>query len=198
MNKTEQILTVAKEKGIIRAKDVKQLGISRQSLYYLCEKGLLLRVARGMYMLPDTPITEHHNLATIAKKMPTAVVCLISALNFHEITTQISHEIWIAVPRDIWRSKMDYPTLHYTVLTERPYSFGIQEVKINGVMVKIYNPAKTVADCFKFRNKVGLDVAIEALREVWRSRKATMNELVEAAKVDKVLKIMRPFLESIV
>ena len=149
-------------------------------------------------MLPDAPITENQNFIEIAKKIPNAVVCMISALSFHGITTQIPHEIWIAVPRDTWRPSMDYPPLHYTVLTENVYNFGIQEVNINGTIVKIYNPAKTIADCFKFRNIVGVDVAIEALREVWRSRTATMDELVEATEVNRVSKIMRPYLEAIV
>ncbi|MEN8228846.1 MAG: type IV toxin-antitoxin system AbiEi family antitoxin domain-containing protein [Bacteroidota bacterium] len=198
MNRTEQILELAKEKGIIQAIDLEVLGITRNYLYKLSEKGQLIRTARGMYMLPDAPITENQNLVEIAKKIPNAVVCLISALSFHGITTQIPHEIWIAVPRDTWRPGIVYPPLHYTVLMENVYNFGIQEVNINGTIVKIYSPAKTVADCFKFRNKVGVDVAIEALREVWRSRKATMDELVEAAEVDRVSKIIRPYLEAIV
>jgi predicted transcriptional regulator of viral defense system len=198
MKRTEQILELAKEKGIIQAKDIEEFGIARNYLYKLCKEGLLNKAARGMYMLQDAPITENQNLIEIAKKIPNAVVCLISALSFHGITTQIPHEIWIAVPRDTWRPSMDYPPLHYTVLTEKAYNFGIQRVGINGTTIKIYNPAKTVADCFKFRNKVGIDVAIEALREVWRSRKATMDELVEAAGIDRVSKVMRPYLEAIV
>lgn len=198
MKKSDKILEAARKKGLIGARDVQELGIPRQALYGLYEKGLLIRAARGMYMLPDAPITEYQNLIEVAKKIPTAVVCLISALSFYEITTQIPDQIWIAVPRDTWRPKMAYPPLRYTVLTEKTYRFGIQEVDINGAKIKIYSPAKTVADCFKFRNKVGLDIAIEALREVWRTRIATMNELTEAAKVNRVLKIMRPYMEAIV
>ena len=198
MNKTKQILKAARERGIIQAKDVEEYGISRHSLYNLYKRGLLIKLARGMYMLPDAPIKEHQHLVEVAKKIPAAVVCLISALSFHELTTQIPHEIWIAVPRDTWRPKLDYPPLHYTVLTEKTYNFGIQEINIQGVMVKIFNPAKTVADCFKFRNKIGLDVAIEALRDAWHSRKATMDELVEAAKINRVLSIMLPYLEATV
>lgn len=198
MNRTEQILKLAKEKGIIQAIDLELLGIARNYLYKLRKEGLLNKAARGMYMLPNAPITENQNFIEIAKKIPNAVVCLISALSFHGITTQIPHEIWIAVPRDTWRPSMDYPPLHYTVLTENVYNFGIQEENINGTIVKIYSPAKTIADCFKFRNIVGVDVAIEALREVWRSRKATMDELAEAAEVNRVSKIMRPYLEAIV
>ncbi len=198
MDKTDQILKFTKEKGIVRPKDVEELGIKRHILYSLYKKGLLIKIARGMYILPNAPITEYQNLIKVAKKIPSAVVCLISALSFHEITTQIPNELWVAVPRDTWRPKIDYPPLHYTVMNKKTYSFGIQEVDINGVLVKVYTPAKTVADCFKFRNKVGLDVAIEALREVLKTRKATMNELVEAAKINRVLKIMRPYLEAIV
>ncbi len=198
MDKTDQILKFTKEKGIVRPKDVEELGIKRHILYSLYKKGLLIKIARGMYILPNAPITEYQNLIKVAKKIPSAVVCLISALSFHEITTQIPNELWVAVPRDTWRPKIDYPPLHYTVMNKKTYSFGIQEVDINGVLVKVYTPAKTVADCFKFRNKVGLDVAIEALREVLKTRKATINELVEAAKINRVLKIMRPYLEAIV
>ena len=198
MNRTEQILKIAEKKGIIQANDIEVLGIARNYLYKLCKEGLLIKVARGMYMLPDAPITENRNLVEIAKRIPNAVVCLISALSFHEITTQIPHEIWIAVPRDTWRPNIDYPPLHYTVLTAAVYDFGIQEVDINGIVIKVYSPAKTVADCFKFRNTVGLDVAIESLKEAWRSHKVSMDELVEAAEINRVSKIMRPYLEAIV
>ena len=198
MNRTEQILKIAREKGIIQANDIEVLGIARNYLYKLCKEGLLIKVARGMYMLPDAPITENRNLVEIAKRIPNAVVCLISALSFHEITTQIPHEIWIAVPRDTWRPNIDYPPLHFTVLTDAVYNFGIQEVDINGIVIKVYSPAKTVADCFKFRNTVGLDVAIESLKEAWRSHKVSMDELVEAAEINRVSKIMRPYLEAIV
>jgi predicted transcriptional regulator of viral defense system len=148
--------------------------------------------------LPNAPVTEHSSLAEIAKRFPHAVVCLLSALSFYEITTQIPHKIWITVPRGAWKPDVDYPPLSLTYVSGDAYSFGIQEHDINGVIVKIYSPAKTVADCFKFRNKVGLDVAIEALREVWRSRKASVDELLEAARIDRVLKVMRPYLEATV
>lgn len=198
MSKTKQILEIARKKGIIQAKDVEALGITRQTLFHLYHKGMLTKVTRGLYMLPGAPITEHHNLIEVTKKIPGGVVCLISALYFHHITTQIPHEVWIAVGRNTWRPKMESIPLNYTVLSEKMYQFGIQRVDVVGGRVKVYSPAKTVADCFRFRNKVGLDVAIEALREVWHKRMATMNELVEAAKVNRVLKIMRPYMEATV
>lgn len=197
MNRKQQILDLAKEKGFIRAEDVEAAGISRNYLYKMHKEGLLVKSATGIYALPDAPVTENSQLAEVSKKMPQAIVCLISALSYHGITTQIPHEIWLAVPRGSWRPDVEYPPLNLTYLSGEAYSFGSQEHDINGGTIKVYSPAKTVADCFKFRNKVGLDVAIEALREAWRSRKVTMDELVEAAEVNRVLKIMRPYLEAI-
>lgn len=198
MNRTQEILELARGKGIIRAEDVEALGFSRNYLYQMHKEGLLVKTAVGLYTLPDASMTENSSLAEVAKRIPQAVVCLISALSYHEITTQIPHEIWLTIPRGSWRPDVEYPPLNLSYVSGPAYSFGIQEHVINGVIVSIYSPAKTVADCFKFRNKVGLDVAIEALREVWRSRKVTMDELVEAARVNRMLNIMRPFLEAIV
>lgn len=198
MNRKEQILNLAIEKGLIRSNDLESEGISRNYLYRLHKEGQLRKNARGLYSLPEHTISEHSSLAEIAKQVPHAVVCLISALSFHEVTTQIPHEIWLAVPRGAWRPDISYPPINLTYVSGEAYSMGIKEHNINGVIVKIYSPAKTVADCFKFRNKVGLDIAIEALKEVWRSRKATMDELVGAAKINRVSRIIRPYLEAIV
>lgn len=198
MSRQQQILDLAREKGMIRAEDVEAVGISRNYLYRMHMEGLLVKRAVGLYVLPEAPVTENSSLAEVAKRLPHAVVCLISALSYHEITTQIPHEIWLTIPRGSWRPDLEYPPLNLSYVSGPAYSFGIQEHVLNGVAVKIYSPAKTVADCFKFRNKVGLDVAIEALREAWRSRKVTMDELVEAAEIDRVSKIMRPYLEATV
>jgi predicted transcriptional regulator of viral defense system len=196
MRRQQQILELARKKGIIRAADVEGVGISRNYLYRMHKKGLLHRSAVGLYSLHESPLTENASLAEVAKRLPHAVVCLISALSYHGITTQIPHEIWLTIPRASWRPDIAYPPLKLTYVSGPAYSFGIQNHVINGVAVKIYSPAKTVADCFKFRNKVGLDIAIEALREAWRSRKVTMDELVGAAGIDRVLKIMRPYMEA--
>lgn len=198
MSRQQQILELARAKGMIRAEDVEEAGISRNYLYRMHKEGLLEKSAVGLYTLPEAPITENSSLAVVAKRLPQAVVCLISALSYHGITTQIPHEIWLTIPRGSWRPDVEYPPLNLTYVSGPAYSFGIQEHAINGVAVKIYSPAKTVADCFKFRNKVGLDVAIEALREAWRSRKVTMDELVEASAIDRVSKIMRPYMEATV
>lgn len=198
MSRQQQILELARIKGIIRAEDVEAVGISRNYLYRMHKEGLLEKSAVGLYALPEAPVTENSSLVEISKRMPQAVACLISALSYHGITTQIPHEIWLAIPRGSWRPDVEYPTLNLTYVSEPAYSFGVQEHVISGVTVKIYSPAKTVADCFKFRNKVGLDVTIEALREAWRSRKVTVDELVKAAEINRVSKIMRPYLEATV
>ncbi|TYT76034.1 type IV toxin-antitoxin system AbiEi family antitoxin domain-containing protein [Desulfobotulus mexicanus] len=198
MGQQKKILELAREKGIIRAMDVEALGISRNYLYRMHKAGLLERCAVGLYKLTEAPVNENFYLAEIAKRLPRAVICLVSALSYHGLTTQIPHEIWLTIPRASWLPHVDYPPVNLTYVSGLAYSFGIQEHVINGVSVRIYSPAKTVADCFKFRSKVGLDVAIEALREAWRSRKVTMDELVEAAGVDRVSKIMRPYLEAVV
>jgi predicted transcriptional regulator of viral defense system len=198
MNREQQVLNLAEIKGIIRAEDVEAAGISRNYLYLLYREKQLDKVASGLYVLPGTPVTEHAALTWIAKRVPHAIIGLLSALNYHELTTQIPHEVWIAIPRGSWKPDIDYPPLNLTYVSGPAYSFGIQEHVLNGVPVKIYSPAKTVADCFKFRRKIGLDVAIEALREVWRSRKATIDELTDAAEIDRVSKVMRPYLEATV
>ncbi len=198
MNQKQQIQQLLQKKGIIRAADVENAGISRNYLYQMHKEGLLEKRSVGLYALPEAPVTEHSALAEVAIRLPYAIVSLLSALSYHGLTTQIPHEIWLTVPRSSWRPKREYPPLNLTYVSGSAYSFGTEEHIINGVSVKMYSPAKTVADCFKFRNKVGLDVAIEALRETWRSHKATMDELVEAAGIDRVSKIMRPFLEATV
>lgn len=197
MNRQQQILELVRDKGIVQAKDLEAAGISRNYLYRMHKEGLLKKTGVGLYTLPTAPITEASSLAEVAKRIPNAVVSLLSALSHHGMTTQIPHEIWLTIPRGSWRPDVAYPPLNVSYVSEPAYSFGIEEHIMNGVTVKIYSPAKTVADCFKFRNKVGLDVAIEGLREAWRSRKVTMDELVEAAAIDRVSRVMRPYLESV-
>lgn len=194
----ERILEIAGRLGVTTAADVEAVGISRNHLYELCKAGKIERTARGLYRIPGALSTEHGVLIEVAKRVPKGVVCLLSALRFHDLTTQNPHEVWITVPRGGWRPQMDYPPLNLTYMSGESYAFGIREHMVQGIAVKVYTPAKTVADCFKFRNKVGLDVAIEALREVWRSHLAGMDDLAEAAKVCRVFTVMRPYLESAV
>ncbi|MCJ7621826.1 MAG: type IV toxin-antitoxin system AbiEi family antitoxin domain-containing protein [Anaerolineae bacterium] len=197
MDRKERILELAKQMGLIRPRDVEATGIHREYLLRLYRKGDLERVGRGLYALPGTQTSESISLAEVAKRVPNAVICLISALQYHNLTTQIAERVWIAVENKRWEPTFDYPPLEIVRLSGRAFSFGVEEHKVDKVTVKVYSPAKTAADCFKFRNKIGLDVALEALRETWRSRKATMDELWEAAKVCRVANVMRPYLEAV-
>ena len=192
-----RILELARQMGLIRPRDVEAEGIHREYLLRLYRAGELVRVGRGLYVLPGAQTSEAVSLAEVAKRVPSAVVCLISALQFHNLTTQIAHRVWIAIENKKWEPKFDFPPLELVRFTGRAFSFGIEEHEVNRVSVKVYSSAKTVADCFKFRNKIGMDVAIEALRETWSSRKATIDELWEAAKVCRVANVMRPYLEAI-
>jgi len=153
-------------------------------------------VGRGLYALPGIDTHESIALAEVAKRVPHAVVCLISALQFHHLTTQIAHCSWIAIENKNWGPTFKSPPLEIVRFTGHAFSFGVEQHMVNRIPVKVYSPAKTVADCFKFRNKIGLDVALEALRETWKSRKATTDELWEAAKVCRVANVMRPYLEA--
>ncbi len=197
MNRKKEIIRLAKRMGIIRPRDVEAVGISREYLRRLCLSGKLTRVGRGLYALPDTLSSESITLAQVSKRAPNAVICLLSALQFHNLTTQAPHRVWIAIENKKWKPDFDYPPIEVVRFTGSAFSFGIERHEVNHVLIKVYSPAKTVADCFKFRNKIGLDVALEALRETWKSRKATMDQLWEAAKVCRVANVMRPYLETI-
>ena len=158
----------------------------------------MLRCGRGLYMLTDTDFTEHHSLVEACKQVPHGVLCLLTSLRFHEMTTQSPHEIWMAIDRSAHRPCQDGPPLHVVRFSGAAREEGIQEHCIEGVIVRLYSPAKTVADCFKYRNKIGLDVAIEALRDFRRYRLGSIDELCHYAAICRVSNVMRPYLEAIV
>lgn len=193
----QSIIDLAREKGILRPRDLKARGIPDIYLLRLVGKGILVRVGRGLYSLPDGLTGESRHLTEIAKRVPHAVICLLSALQFHHVTTQAPSETWIALHSPGWKPKIEYPPIRVVWFSGAAFDFGIEEHSIENVPVKIYSPAKTVADCFKHRNKIGLDVALEAAREVIRERKATMEQIWQAAKVCRVTKVMQPYLEAI-
>jgi predicted transcriptional regulator of viral defense system len=198
MDRKQKILELAMQMGLIRPRDVEAAGIHREYLLRLYRNGDLTRVGRGLYVLPGAQTSESLSLAEVAKRVPNAVICLISALEFHHLTTQIAHSVWVAIENKKWEPTFGYPLLEIVRFSGPAFSFGVEEHEVDRIAVKIYSPAKTVADCFKFRNKVGLDVALEALRETWRSRKATVDELREAAKVCRMANVMRPYLETVI
>jgi predicted transcriptional regulator of viral defense system len=197
MDRTQQILEIVAEAGVLRPRDLDAHGIPRIYLSRLCERGLLDRVGRGLYVVPDADVSEHHTLAEAGKRVPHGVVCLLSALRFHGLTTQSPSEVWLAIANKAWRPQVDYPPLRFVRFSERTLEAGVEEHSIEGVLVRIYNPAKTVADCFKYRNKIGLDVALEALRDCRRQRRCTNDELWHYAKICRVANVMRPYMEAI-
>lgn len=195
---SEKVLKLAKIHGVIQVRDLRKRGIHPEYLRRLYEKGQLIKLARGQYALPDSHVSEHHSLVVVAKAAPNAVICLVSALLFHNIGTQMPYEVWIAIERRSAAPRSDNPAIRVFRFSGPAYTEGIEKHLIEGVEVKIYNPAKTIADCFKYRNKIGLDVALEALREGWREKRFTMDELTKYARICRVSNVMRPYLESLV
>ncbi len=192
---SEKILSLAKQRGIIRPRDLG--GTPREYLHRLLVKGQLVRLGRGIYSLPNGRSTEHHSLAVVAKQAPRSIICLLSALRFHELTTQQPNEIWVAIENKAWVPTVDSVQLRIVRLTGEALTAGVKTYEIEGVPVRIFNPAKTVADCFKYRNKIGLDVAIEALKDVLKQKKATIDEIDRYARICRVSRIMRPYLEAV-
>ena len=198
MDSTHQrILRLAAQRGLIRPRDLSERGLHTVALTRLVRQGLLQRVARGLYAIPDRPASEHSALAELARKHPQAIVCLLSALRFHDLTTQSPFEVWLAIPNKARAPKMDYPPLRIVRFSGAALTEGIEAHLIDGVPVRVTSVARTVADCFKFRNKVGLDVALEALQEAWRDKRVNMDELWRFASLSRVANVMRPYMESL-
>jgi predicted transcriptional regulator of viral defense system len=190
-------LEAVRQTGVIRPRDLAGTGGHRAHLQQLLQQGLVERSGRGLYTLPDAEITEHHSFAEACKRVPHGVICLLSALRFHNLTTQAPFEVWLAIDRKARLPRTDTPPLRIVRFSGAALSEGVEEHLIEGVTVRVYNPAKTVADCFKYRNKIGLDVALEALRECRRERRATMDEVWRYAVVCRVANVMRPYLEAL-
>ena len=193
----ERVLEMARERELFTAAEVTQAGIHRQELTRLVADGTLERVARGRYRLAGREITEHHGLVLAATAVPHGVICLLSALSFHGIGAQLPSAVWIAVERGTRTPTVDYPPLRVVHFSGISFTEGIEDHVIEGRSVRIYGIAKTVADLFKFRNRIGLDVAIEALREGWRDRRFTVEELDSAAKACHVETVMRPYIDGV-
>ena len=194
---TQQALALVGQNGLLRASQLQELGIARVVLSRLVASGQLEKVGRGLYRLPNTQASEHESLATVAVKVPQAVFCLLTALQIHELTTQLSHQIWIAMPQGSHAPKLDYPPVKMVQFSGEAYAAGVEVVQVDQVALRVYGAAKTVADCFKHRNKIGLDVAIEALKDALTQRKATADDLWRFAKICRVANVMRPYLEAL-
>jgi predicted transcriptional regulator of viral defense system len=192
----EEVL--ARRKGLLRVRDLAAHGLHPENLRGLCGRGLLVRASRGLYVPADLPPTENRTLAEACKRVPRGVVCLLSALRFRDLTTQMPSEVWLALDRRAWRPwEKDIP-LRIVRFSGAALTTGVEEHEVEGVHVKVSSPAKTVADCFKYRHKIGPDVALEALRDCLRQRKASVDELWQAARVCRVANVMRPYLEALV
>jgi len=182
--------------GQLRMSEAIRHGISRYSLYTMRDKGIVEQVSRGIYRLVELPPISNPDLVTVGLRFPRAVICLISALSYHGITTQIPHKVTVAVPRGARMPSLDSPPVHAYKFSVNAFKAGIEKHQIDGVAVKIYNPEKTLADCFKYRNKLGMDVVLEALK-LYRSQKTyRLEKLLKYARICRVEKVMRPYLEA--
>lgn len=186
-----------RQHGIARPRDLEAVGIPREYLLRLYRQGKLNRSGRGMYTLPEISITERHSYAEVSKRVPEAVLCLLSALAFHEITTQNPASIWIALGKGARTPALESNVLRVVRLSGPSQTEGIENHRIEGVPVRVYSIPKTVADCFKFRNKIGLDIAIEALKDCLAQKKASVSEIYRYAKICRVSNVIRPYLEAL-
>jgi predicted transcriptional regulator of viral defense system len=193
----QRVLALARRQGLLRASDLSSIGAPRVVLTRMRAAGQLERTARGLYRLPGAELSETESLSTVAARVPQAVFCLLTALQFHELTTQLPRQVWIAMPRGSHVPRMDYPPLKMVQFSGEAYSAGIEQVRRDGAVLRVYSAAKTVADCFKHRNKIGLDVALEALRDARSRGKASVDEIWHHATICRVAQVIRPYLESI-
>jgi predicted transcriptional regulator of viral defense system len=192
-----QALRVIRRLGIVRPAELEAHGIPRSKLYRLVRKALVERQARGIYTASTHSVTAEHTLATVAKQIPGGVFCLLTALRFHELTTQAPAEVWIALPEKARKPRLDNPRLRVTRFSGPALTEGVETHRLEGAEVRIYSAAKTVADCFKYRNKVGVDVAIEALRDFTRRHRGGATELARYARICRVSRVMQPYLDAI-
>ena len=193
----QQVLRLARKRKLLRARDVTDLGLPTIALTRLVQAGKLERVARGLYGIPGASTNEHRSLAEVSTRVPRGVVCLLSALRVHGIGTQAPFQVWLAIPQRMVAPRLDQPALRVVRMSDHLLSEGVTTITVDGVKVPVFNTAKTVADCFKFRNKIGLDVALEALLDGWTQRKFSIDDLWRHATQDRVANVMRPYIEAI-
>ena len=195
--KIEQTLEIIQKKGIMRPRDLAAYNIPQIYLYDLYQQGKIVRLSRGLYAYSYDILTQHHSFAEACKWVPHGVICLLSALQFHELTTQLPFEVWLAVDRRAHKPKFDGMPLRIMRFSGKALDTGIERHDIEGVKIAVYSPAKTVADCFKYRNKIGIDVAIEALKDTLTQKKASIQEIWKYAEICRISKVMYPYLEAL-
>lgn len=194
---TDKLIELARLRGLIRPSDLNSLEIPRISLTRAVRRGQLERIGRGLYGLPGREISANGSLAEVAIRVPKGLICLLSALRFHGLTTQAPFEVWLAIENKALAPKLEFPPLRIVRFSGAALTEGIEEHIVDGVTIRITSVAKTVADCFKYRNKIGLDVALEALRDAWHEKRMTSDEIWRYAKVCRVANVMRPYLDSL-
>lgn len=182
--------------GMLRTTEALKLGIHPRTLYAMHDSGDLVPVGRGRYRLAELPPLGNPDLVAVASGAPKGVICLVSALAFHGITTQVPHQVDLALPRPVKRPRLKYPPVRVFWFSRRAFTTGVEKHILDGVPVRVYCPAKTVADCFKYRNKIGLDIALEGLRLCWKEKKASVDELMKFGRICRVASIMRPYMEA--
>ena len=191
------VSTFKRKGGVLKTTEILKAGIHQSTLYDLVKDGKLERISHGVYRLTDNPPLSHPDLMLIAKRISKGVICLLSALSFHNITTHIPHEIHVALPFGAEEPRLEYPPIRTFRFSKMAFTGGVQIQRINGVKIKVYSPEKTLADCFKFRNTIGLDTAIEALKLYRDQRDVKVDEIMHFASICRVTKIMRPYLEAL-
>lgn len=192
-----RVRAILRSRGIARSKHLEAEGISRTQIRRLLNQGVLERVGWGLYRDPDAPQSERADLAEAARRVPGGVMCLLTALRFHGLTTVNPFEVWIAIDRKAWRPEVEHPPLRFVYLSGRSLSEGVEEHRVDGVPVRVYSAAKTIADCFKFRNKVGIDVAVEALRAYRETYPSGLEVVWRFAGINRVERVIRPYLEAV-
>ncbi len=195
--KRQRVIQLLNQRRFLRPRDLDEFDISREYLNKLYVEGILERPSRGLYVLPDSQPSELRTIVEACKLVPKGTVCLLTALRIHELTTESPFEVWMAIGEKDRKPKIDYPPIRIVRHSGQSLSYGVEQRKVEGVKISVYSPAKTVADCFKYRNKIGLDVAIEALRDCRKQRKATNDEIWKAAKICRMANVMRPYMESV-
>jgi predicted transcriptional regulator of viral defense system len=184
-------------RGIARLVELRDAGVTAATMSRMERDGEVLRLARGLYQLSDAPLDANHSLAEAAKRVPKGVVCLVSALAFHDLTDQLPKQVWLAIGRKDWTPKPDSTPIRIVRFTERLLNESVEIHVVEGVPVKVFGIVKTIADCFRYRNKIGLSVAIEGLQEALRQRKATAGEIARQAERGGVSTVIRPYLEAL-
>jgi predicted transcriptional regulator of viral defense system len=196
-NYAAEVKALARALGVLRPRDLAARKIPRAVVSRLCAKGELTKTGRGLYVASLSTMTENHSLAEVARKVPHGVICLLSALQFHGLTTQLPAEVWLAISAKAHRPKGEGVVIRPVHYSGASFKEGIEVHEIEKVRVQIFGAAKTVADCFKHRNKIGIDVAREALRDCWQKKKASSDDLWRYAKICRVAKVMQPYMESL-